>query len=167
MKSINSEIISEYITKFKKSEEDFIGAINKIGKASLSSEQENMSEKWDVKLEIKFDVKALKKVKREDDVSDENIHWVELKANNGSQGWLYSEEEVILAFETNDYWILVSKLKLQKLISEKCSKKEHCKKPELYKLYNRAERKDVITLVKTIDLIFISDKMIPKNPQTK
>ena len=155
-------MIKGYMNKFKKSEQDFLNAIRENGNASLSSPEQNMKEHWDVKLELKFDVKALKKVKRENDTPDENIHWVELLDNNGRQGWLYGGSADYFSFETNDYWILVSKEKLQKFISDKCADKQKCERPELYKLYTRNDRKDVITLVKTIDLIFISDQMIKK-----
>ena len=164
-KSTNQEIASEYVKTFKKSENDFSMAIQNFGKVSPSNEKENIHEHWDVKLEIKFDVKALRKINRNDSTTDENIHWVELKNVQSKDGWLYGKSDAF-AFETNDYWILVEKEKLQKFIAEKCMKKEWTPTPALYKLYRRKERQDIITLVKTIDLIFISDKMIPKNLKT-
>lgn len=157
----NQEIVSEYIKTFKKSEIDFAKSIQKFGNVTASTDKENMHEHWDVKLEVKFDVKAIRKINRYDQTPDENIHWVELKSVNGGNGWLYGESD-IFSFETNDYWILVPKDKLQKFISEKCSDKQKCEKPELYKLYTRNSRKDILTLVKTIDLIFISDQIIKK-----
>lgn len=157
----NQDIISEYIKTFKKSEDDFAKCIQKFGNVIASNDKENMREHWDVKLELKFDVKAIRKINRYDQTPDENIHWVELKNINAENGWLYGGAD-IFAFETNDYWILVPKGKLQKFISEKCSDKQKCEKPELYKLYTRNARKDIITLVKTIDLIFICDQMIKK-----
>lgn len=157
----NPEIVSQYVRLFKKTEEDFCKAIQNVGKITLATQNENIYNHWDLKLELKFDVKSLKKISREDNDTDENIHWIELMNVNGKQGSLYGKTDYF-AFETNEYWVLVSCEKLQKFIAEKCKKKEWDKEPNLYKLYRREGRKDIITLVKTIDLIFISDKMIKK-----
>jgi hypothetical protein len=74
---------------------------------------------------------------------------------------LYGDADYFV-FETDDYWLVVEKEKLQKFISEKCKEKIKTEEPALYKFYTRKDRKDVVTLVKTIDLIFISEKMFKK-----
>jgi len=48
------------------------------------------------------------------------------------------------------------------MIADKCKDKIKCARPTLYELYSREGRNDMMTLVKTVDLIFISDKMISK-----
>lgn len=150
-----------YLKDFKIIEEKFAEFIKKYGETSSSTRTEDINEHWDVKLDVKFDVKALKKVKRNDEHPDENIHWVELRNVNGDKGWLYGDADYFV-FETDDYWLVVEKENLQKFISEKCKEKIKTEEPALYKFYTRKDRKDVVTLVKTIDLIFISEKMFKK-----
>jgi hypothetical protein len=120
-------------------------------------------EHWDIKIETKIDVKSIKKESREDLSYNENFHWVEILNVNGDKGWVYSEFVDYFAFETFDYFIIVEKEKLQNFIKEKV-KKEYVNstRQALYKLYRRKDRKDLISLVKTIDLIYICDKIIKK-----
>lgn len=150
-----------YLKDFKKIEENFAKFIKKYGETTFSTRTEDINEHWDVKLDVKFDVKALKKIKRSDIYPDENIHWVELRNVNGDKGWLYGDADYFV-FETDEYWILVEKELLQNFISEKCKDKIKTEEPSLYKFYTRKDRKDIVTLVKTIDLIFISEKMYKK-----
>lgn len=147
--------------KYKIRESDFSDKIRELGKITPSTKEEDINEHWDIKLETKYDVKAIRKVNRYDNETNENIHWVELKNVNGKHGWLYGEADKF-AFELDDYWLIVDKHVLQDFISKKCRDKEKTKTPQLYKLYTRDKRRDIITLVKTIDLIYISEGMIIK-----
>lgn len=150
-----------YVKEFKKVEEQFASTINHLGEIREASKEEDMVEHWDINLSLRFDVKAIKKVNRFDDKPNENIHWVEIKNVNGDKGWLYGEAEYF-AFETEDYWVIVEKVKLQEFVAEKYKDKERSTTPTLYKLYKREGRKDVITLVKTLDLVYVSEKIIKK-----
>jgi hypothetical protein len=150
-----------YVKKFKTIEDDFARVIKDMGEVTPSSTQEDINEHWDVKLSVKFDVKAVKKTNRSDIDTDDNIHWVELINVRGAKGWLYGEANYF-SFELNDYWVIVAKEALQSFIAEKCKTKEKSERPELYKLYSRAGRSDMITLVKTIDLMYISEQIIKK-----
>ena len=107
-------------------------------------------------------VKGLKKVNRSDQETNEHIHWVELKNVNGKAGWLYGDAD-FFSFEIKDYWLVVDKVDLQRFIAEKCREKIRVSKPELYKLYQRKDRKDIITLVSSYDLCYICTKQIKKN----
>ena len=128
---------------------------------TLSNEIQNVIGHWDLKLgKFKIDVKALKKINRKDDNKNENIHWIEIKGITGELGWLYGQAD-FFAFETIDYWIVVEKNRLQNFIKDKTIK-EFVEVPTLYKLYNRKDRQDVLTLVKTIDLCYLSKKIINK-----
>lgn len=129
--------------------------------AIRSTEEQDINEHWDVEITSKIDVKGLKKIKRSDEDVNENIHWLEIKGITGHLGSVYSEHVEYFAFETKKYWILVGKLELQKLISENVIK-EFCESPEIYKLYQRKDRLDVLTLVPTLDLLYISEKMFKK-----
>ncbi len=151
----------ENYKKFQAVERKFAGALDMFNKVSFASRDEDIFDHWDVKIDIKIDVKAMKKINREDSEPNENIHYVEIKNVHGDKGWLYGEADYF-AFEMRDYYVMVSKIKLQAMIADKCKEKIKCARPTLYQLYSREGRNDMMTLVKTVDLIFISDKMIEK-----
>jgi hypothetical protein len=151
----------ENYKKFQAVERKFAGALDMFNKISFASSDEDIYQHWDVKIDIKIDVKAMKKINREDSEPNENIHYVEIKNVHGNKGWLYGDADYF-AFEMKDYYVMVSKIKLQAMIADKCKEKIKCARPTLYQLYSREGRDDMMTLVKTIDLIFISDKMIEK-----
>lgn len=137
-----------------------------------ATEEEDIHEHWDFKVEltnncwIKYDVKALKKIQRHHKNTEENIHWVELKNVNGKLGWLYGKCDKF-AFELEEYFLIVDKVKLQHFIKEKCVNKILTKTPELYKFYKRNNREDLLTLVKTLDLMLIADELIEKKTGNK
>lgn len=149
---------------FKGVERKFAKSIETLGKINFSSKEQDIHEHWDVSITMQIDVKAMKKKHRGDDKTNENIHYVELKNVQGHPGWLYGEAHYF-AFETEDYWIMVDKIRLQKFIKEKCATKEWSEIPDFYKLTQRKQRLDIFTLVKTMDLIFICDKMIKKDEE--
>lgn len=157
---MNSKYENNY-KNFQAVERKFAGALDMFNKVSFSSNNEDIYEHWDVKIDIKIDVKAMRRINREDQEPNENFHYVEIKNVHGNKGWLYGDADYF-AFEMKDYYVMVSKIKLQAMIADKCKDKIKCIKPTLYQLYSREGRDDMITLVKTVDLIFISDKMIEK-----
>jgi hypothetical protein len=150
-----------YVKKFKVVEDKFAAVIKQLGEVAPSTTEQDINEHWDVKLDIKFDVKAVKKVNRSDGETDETIHWVELINVRGNRGWLYGEADYF-AFELDEYWVIVNKQILQTFIAKKCAKKEKSDTPALYKIYNRRDRLDAITLVKTIDLMYLAEQIIEK-----
>lgn len=113
-----------------------------------------------------FDVKARKKINREDKKENNELNWVELKNVNGKDGWIYGKATHI-AFETEDGFMLVKRKDLIKLIEEKCvdatiyNSKEY-KDKEIYKKYNREGRKDIIILVPNKDINKIKETYIKK-----
>lgn len=128
---------------------------------SLSDRNTDIIKHYDVTIgNIRIDVKGLKKINRWDNEVNENIHWIEIKGVTGHLGWLYGEADYF-AFETFDYWVFVKKESLQDLIKTRTIK-EWVKQKELYKLYQRENKKDVITLIKTIDLCSIAEAIINK-----
>lgn len=149
-----------YLKTYKKVEEDF--AKYMAGKITFASKEEDMKEHWDFKVGFKVDVKALKKVLRSDKEPNENFHWVELKNVRGDIGWLYGGADYF-SFETYDYYAFVRKETLQELIAEKCKAKELCETPELYKIYRRNGKRDLITIVKTLDLFYIAESIYKKD----
>ena len=139
----------------KAKEEEFKRFFKKVFNASV---QQDMKEHWD--FGVKFDVKMMKSVRRHQQ-KDETIHWVELKNVNGEKGWLYGEAD-FFSFETTDYWIIVNKKTLQDFIHKKCTDGDILPAPALYRMYQRGGRQDLITLVKSIDLMYISTLVVEK-----
>lgn len=127
-----------------------------------TSQNEDMNEHVDVFVNVGVDVKGLKKINRNDQNTNEHIHWIEIRGVKDA-GWLYGGKADFFAFETIDYWVVVEKEDLKDLIKKK-TKKEKVDKPEdaLYKLYGRKNRNDLLTMVKTIDLMSISTVIINK-----
>jgi hypothetical protein len=142
-------------------------------KATESSKEQDIKEHWDLEVLYKddlkkIDVKGLKKQNRYDPFPNENFHWVELENVLGGKnsGWVYGKADYI-AFETNDYWIMVDRLALVNFIEKKVVGKIIEKTKDPYTLYQRSGRKDVVVKVKTIDLIRICDDILnkPENEQ--
>lgn len=104
----------------------------------------------------------MKKINRFDSSPDENYHWIELQNVNGKDGWLFGKSDYI-AFETNEYWVLVSTSKLRKFINKKILNWTPTNKKLVYQVYSRTGRLDKLVLVKTIDLMAIANKIILKN----
>lgn len=147
-----------FLKKGKEVEENFSKLFSN---AIPVNEEDDIKKHIDLYLQVGVDVKGLKKVNRSDRGTNEHIHWIELKNVLGKPGWLYGEAD-FFTFELKDYWVVVDKKDLQKFIAEKCKNKIHVSKPELYKLYQRKERKDIITLVTSYDLCYICTQQIKK-----
>ena len=126
-----------------------------------STPKEDRNEKWDVKIISKVDVKGLKKIDRKDKAYNEHWHWIELKGNKGNDGWLYGEADYF-AFETNNYWLLVDKVKLQQFIKKYVYQKKIYTEKIPYKLYQRRGKQDQITLINSLDLCYLADSIIRK-----
>ena len=140
----------------KKVEKDFAKLYPK-SEIIYSDKNEDINEHWDLKIDgKKYDVKGLKKIMRSDPYTNEFYHYIEIKNVNGDLGWLYGDADYF-AFQTNRYFIIVDKIKLQTFIKENV-KKLHVDNVDesLYCLYSRNGRKDVITMITTIDLCDIS-----------
>lgn len=85
---------------------------------------------------------------------DENLVWLEIKNVIGGTGWLCGQTDLI-AFERDEYFLLVKRRRLLELVYEKCdlTKTVTDKLRALYKCYSRAGRKDLLTLVRWEDVI--------------
>lgn len=126
----------------------------------FSTPTEDQLEHWDIKFETKIDVKGLKKITRSNDETNEHIHWLEIKGITSKPGWCYGDANFFV-FELKSYWIVVSKEDIQKFIKDNVIK-EFTEKPNLYKLYRRQGRLDVLTMVTSYDLCYISSTIIKK-----
>lgn len=115
---------------------------------------------------IPVDVKAVRRVSRNED-KNENIHWIEIKNVSGKRGWLY-KDSVFLVFETNDYWIHVLTSKLRTFIESKVDVNgAPTAEKGIYKLYQRATRKDLLTLMPIADLFYLAEFILPKTYDLK
>ena len=150
--------LNSYLEEGKNKEIKFAELFNLY---DLSNKLQDLYEHWDVKINgKKFDIKGLKKTKRSDSDTNENIHWIEIKGITGKLGWLYGDADYF-AFETLDYWIIVDKTKLQDYIKTNTIK-EYTEHPTINKLYQRKNRLDILTIIKTLDLCYISDSILKK-----
>ncbi len=157
-KELKYENLNTFLDKGKEKELDFASLFSNY---TLSDKKTDIIEHYDLTIgNIRIDVKGMKKLNRHDLEVNENIHWIEIKGITGHLGWLYGNADYF-AFETHNYWIVVNKIKLQDFIKTN-TVKEWVKDKELYKLYTRPNQKDVITLLKTLDLCSISDTIIKK-----
>jgi len=147
-----------FLEEGKKTELEFAKTLKDF---SLATKEQDIYEHWDIISDgIKYDVKGLKKIRRYDSKPDENVHWIEINNVNGDPGWLYGKADYFV-FETFDYWIIVDKIILKDFIETKTIQIQ-TSYPELYHLYRRLDKRDIITLVKTIDLMKLSHKIIDK-----
>jgi len=156
------------LTKGKKTETDLIRLLETKNFTIIpASEEEDISEHWDFKIllkdrEYKVDVKGVKKINRYDAKPQENYHIVELQNVNGDPGWLYGDCD-LFAFETFDYWIFVKRNRLAKFVEESTAD-EYVNNAMLClgKKYSRDGRADIMTMVKTIDLMFLASTVVKK-----
>ena len=127
-----------------------------------ANEKQNMHEHWDVAngdSGIKYDVKSMKKVNKSDKHPTDLFHWIELKNVNGKDGWLYGKADYF-SFETKDYWLLVPRQELQIWMHGLDLKMGTSTTREIYKLYTRRDKKDLISLIPIADLISLSAKRL-------
>lgn len=134
-----------------------------FGETRMASDHEDIHEHWDFSFNIHIDVKTMKKLNRNDEDYNEEIHWIELRNVHGKRGWVHGKAQII-AFETKRAWILVERPVLIELLDSKIIDKENfVTSPELYRIYRRSNRKDAVVLVKTTDLKDISFLILDKH----
>ncbi len=88
---------------------------------------------------IKVDVKSMKKINRTDEFCQQRLVWIEMSGNGTNKGWLYGSLADIIAFETINTFVLVSRLKLIEFVDKNVNKEMFVKTPSnaLYCMYNR------------------------------
>lgn len=155
-----------YFSKSKDKELKFVEAyLLKYPSANViyASKLQDMVEHWDVEIDkLKYDVKGLKNINRNDLAYNENFHFIEIKNVKNDLGWLYGKADRF-SFELLHYWVVVDKTKLQDFIKNHVDKTQLVTKPELYKLYRRKHRQDLITIVTSYDLCYLSSFMLSKS----
>lgn len=149
-----------FLATGKKKEQEFASHFNDV---IYSTTIQDMTEHWDVMINgLKYDVKGMKKINRSDIEPNEMYHYLELLNVNGKLGWVYGKADFI-AFETKQYWVIVSLSKLQEFIANNVNKTYvQNASDSLYCLYKRYGRKDCISMIKTIDLMAIAEEIMTK-----
>jgi hypothetical protein len=109
-----------------------------------------------------IDVKAMKRVSRHGKKSPDTI-WIEFKNTLGNHGWVYGEQDFI-AFEQADHYIMVRQKDLAELADRLCDKDSYVytAREALYKVYNRKTNRDLISMIKTNDLLTLQHRKIQK-----
>ena len=111
-----------------------------------------------------FDVKALGRVSRGDTDTQDERRWLELNNVAGRVGWLLAERLDYLAFEREDDFIIVRREDLKELAKSLCQF-EYVDSPieALYNLYQRRGRKDLLTVIRTDDMLALDHRIWDKH----
>mgnify|MGYP003342329040 CR=1 FL=1 len=137
-----------------KSEQRFHNiCVSKNWNISKSSENQDIHEHWDFKVrDSLIDVKGLKRTARSDKNFNQEEIWVELQNVRGRKGWLRGKADYI-AFEHEDYFLIVNRQELLDWCKKKIKISSFVSNPRqaLYRLYQRKNRKDIISIIKTED----------------
>jgi len=127
---------------------------------SEASVHENRFEHWDVKgilpiismeHELKFDVKARKRISRLDISFQDDYTWIEGTDIKGNPGWLKGKADYI-CFELQKHWLIVNRSILHTFINARLYENGYKEGKGIYEIYTRRNAKDKITLAIVDDL---------------
>ncbi len=105
------------------------------------------------------DVKAMKKISRQDAEPQDQWTWIELHGvNEGNKGWLYGGCSDFIAFQTRRGFLLVPRVDLIAKVEEVVNFDARVRTPmeAAYKVYQRAGRVDEVTLIEKKHLMNIA-----------
>jgi Holliday junction resolvase len=110
------------------------------------------------------DVKARKRLRREDNNAQDELIWVECLSVSGKLGWAFSSVNYIV-FEREKDFVMVPQKKLASFVKQNCDLKKIAHHPvqALYKKYERPGRKDCLTLIKGTDIEKMAKKIYLKS----
>lgn len=148
--------------KFRtKSEEEFYNLFETKNKRTATDYEDAVLHFDMVIDDVKIDVKGLKRKNMSDSTFNPEIHWVEFQNVRGNVGWVKGKADKI-ALEILEGYILIDRIILYEFCKEKVISKKVSDKKELYKLYRRDNRNDVIMLVLTKDILALPHDLILK-----
>jgi hypothetical protein len=135
----------------------------------VASQDQDIHEHWDVQgilidlsdQPLKFDVKALRRVNRNDESLSDEITWVEGTNVHGRAGWIKGRADYIV-FERENAWTVIKREELYRWTVDKIRRKGNKKGKGLYELYQRPNRKDIITQIRFDDIDTIDVLNLPK-----
>ena len=110
-----------------------------------------------------IDVKAKKRISRSDSSEQDELIWLEFKNVQGKNGWLSGSADII-AFERADDFVLVRMKDLLLWAQGKCNLGSLVtnSREALYKGYSRKGRKDLISIVKMVDILGLHHRIWEK-----
>lgn len=113
--------------------------------------------------EVKYDVKARKRVNRQDNNHNDDLIWLEFKNVAGKKGWLYGEADYMV-FEREKDFLVVSRAKLIEFAEKKCDLTKIATKSSeaLYAAYQRKDRLDCVSLVRASDIEPLASQVLLK-----
>lgn len=157
MGDLNDKINKDFI-EGTLAQEHFIKFAERDGyKCVRANNYQDRHEHWDVML-VKDDKVARVDVKMFKESHKSGYTWVELQAVNGKKGWVKGKAHVI-AFELEDRFILVNRLKLCKMVEKKIMNPTgyvYVKPKNLgdiaYHRYRRMGRRDILMIVPFSDM---------------
>ncbi|MCI0475353.1 MAG: hypothetical protein L0Y55_03845 [Anaerolineales bacterium] len=129
-------------------------------RVSASAGQQDIDEHWDLLIAkpgetYRVDIKAMKRIARSDARAQDNWVWIELHSvRTDDIGWLFGGKADWIAFERAASFVIVPRAALVALIPKIVDRKSRVTKPAdaKYKLYQRANRPDLLTLVEMTQL---------------
>ena len=146
----------------RRAEDTFARLAVKHGfKVTASSEKGNIDEHFDYVIERdgkshKVDVKSIKRKSREDTELQDEFLWIELHGVRADdKGWLYDGKADLIAFELANSFRIVDRLELIALVENLVDfeAKVSSSKDALYKIYSRKSRPDLLTMIKSEDVL--------------
>ena len=146
----------------RRAEDTFARLAVKHGfKVTASSEKGNIDEHFDYVIERdgkshKVDVKSIKRKSREDTELQDEFLWIELHGVRADdKGWLYDGKADLIAFELANSFRIVDRLELIALVENLVDfeAKVSSSKDALYKVYSRKSRPDLLTMIKSEDVL--------------
>ena len=148
----------------------FISVAEKQGWQAVKADRKQQLSHIDVFLSkegystYSIDIKARKKIKRTDSETSDDLIWVEFLNVAGKGGWLVGAAEFI-AFERENDFVMVNRSALWKLCLKLVDQTQRVSqsKDALYKIYQRKDRKDEISIIKFSDIFkHLTFKVWPK-----
>jgi len=117
----------------------------------------NVNEHWDFlmvkgKDSYKTDIKAMKRLSRNDLAVQDKWVWVELHGvRPHDKGWLYDGKADLISFEKQTSFVIIKRTNLITLVESLVDHKTlvHSSREAKYRIYNRPGRPDRITLIET------------------
>lgn len=110
---------------------------------------------------VSIDVKARKRLTRNNAKYSDDFIWIEFKNVAGKKGWINGDQDII-AFEVYNAFILVNRLELLDLLMRTINMDApfvESPRYALYRLYQRKGRLDLITKIKKEDLFRVNHRV--------
>jgi dipeptidyl aminopeptidase/acylaminoacyl peptidase len=101
----------------------------------------------------RYDVKARKRVNRQDDKYQDDLIWIEIQNIWGGLGWLFGASDYIV-FEREKDFVVVDRQKLADFVTVHCNLRKNARYADeaLYARYQRFGRKDCLTMIRGEDV---------------